>query len=120
MKIWKAELILFCNIKDEYETIFNFELQEDDFKINEKFDEWIYAEDWICTRIPMKITIERGYSLKAKQGFDHELNKIELEELKKTMMVVLQEDLDIQKQLYLSEHNLKSIVLNKYKSEEIS
>lgn len=42
MKIWRAELILNINMEEEYVTYFIFDEQKEDFKVNEKFNEWIH------------------------------------------------------------------------------
>ena len=80
MKIWKASLVLFYNIDDEWESRFIFELQDKPFDINIYVpDEWIYREGWLSTRIPMIMEVEQivsGY--KVVQGFDHDLSKEEL------------------------------------------
>ena len=99
MKIWKAELILICGENIKYEIDFYFELQEKEYKLNEKFNEWIHSKSWICSRIPMKMSIESEYSLKVMQGFDRELNKEELknlkEEMKKFMIAYLEQENEI-------------------------
>ena len=87
MKIWKATLVLFYNMADEWESKFCFEPQDKPFDINIYVpDEWIYHEGWLSTRIPMIMEVEQivsGY--RVTQGFDHELSKEELNKLKRTM-----------------------------------
>lgn len=87
MKIWKATLVLFYNIDDEWESRFTFELQDKPFEINIYVpDEWIYRDGWSITSIPMNMNVEPttcGY--KVVQGFDHDLSKEELNKLKRTM-----------------------------------
>ncbi|HCL4447179.1 TPA: hypothetical protein N2D16_002784 [Clostridium botulinum] len=113
MKIWKAELILNYNFEDKWQTKFYFEPQEEDYKVNEKFNEWTYFKNWVGYRIPMKMLIENcSYSgLKAIQGFDHELNKDELIQLEKNMKSFMRKQLDCKKEEYLKqyENKLKAI-----------
>lgn len=110
MKIWKAELILFYNKKDEYETHFSFELQNEDYEINDcTNDEWIYSEGWTCTRIPIKMIIENyNYGLlKVTQGFDHELNKDKLQQLENGMKKYMIVKLKSMKEDYLKQYEKK-------------
>ncbi|NFH01321.1 hypothetical protein FC831_13720 [Clostridium botulinum] len=109
MKIWKAELRLYCNEDYKYKTYFSFELQEEEYKINEKFNEWICFEDWVSYRIPMNIAIENnGYTgFKVVQGFDNELNKEELIKLEKDMRDLMKKKLKIDKKRYLEDYEKK-------------
>lgn len=109
MNIWKAELRLYCNEDYKYKTYFSFELQEEEYKINEKFNEWICFEDWVSYRIPMNIAIENnGYTgFKVVQGFNHELNKEELVKLEKDMRNLMRKQLDYEKVKYLEQYENK-------------
>ncbi|HBJ1650857.1 TPA: hypothetical protein LA460_000075 [Clostridium botulinum] len=109
MKIWKAELCLFYNFDNEWETDFSFELQEEEYKINEKFNEWICFEDWVNYRIPMDMAIDNnGYTgFKVVQGFDNELNKEELIKLEKDMRDLMKKKLEIDKKRYLKDYENK-------------
>lgn len=113
MKIWKAELILFYTFeKEELQTEFIFELEEHNYKENEKFNEWIYFEDWVSDRIPVNMTIERFYdNYKIVQGFDYELNKEELEQLEKDMRECMKKQLEYDKELYLKKYEEKLKVI---------
>ncbi len=87
MKIWKATLVLFYNMADEWELKFYFKLQDKPFDINIYVpDEWIYRNGWSIASIPMNMNVEKidsGY--RVTQGFDYELSKEELNKLKRTM-----------------------------------
>lgn len=112
MKIWKAKLVLFYIEDETYSVKFNFELQEQEYKINDKFKEWIHSKDWICDRVPMNITIERYYdNYKIIQGFDHELNDEELKQLESDMRDLMKKQLNYDKEIYLKkfEDKLKAI-----------
>ena len=113
MKVWKAELILFLNDRDEYETKFLFELSDKDYKINEERKEYLYFKDWVGERIPMNMSIDRTYcgDLKAIQGFDRELSEIELKDLEIAMKKLLKKQLDFEKEKYLKEYNKKINIL---------
>ncbi len=103
MKIWKAELHLIYSINDKWQTHFYFELQEEDYKENKKFNEWTYSKDWIGYKIPMNMQVENsGYSgLKVVQGFDHELAEDELKILEIEMRKVLRKYLAHEKENYI-------------------
>jgi hypothetical protein len=103
MKIWKAKLILLYNDDNTYEIKFFFELQDKEFNLNEKFNEWTHYEDWVMNRIPLKMTIERY----------HELNEEELEQLEKDMRELMKKQLEYDKELYLKkyEEKLKAIIM---------
>lgn len=110
MKILKAELVLFNDKK--YTMIFSFELQQQDYKVNEKFNEWTYFEDWISYKIPMNMTIERYYdNYKIIQGFDHELNEEELKQLEKDMRILMEKQLNYDKEIFLKEYEKKLKVI---------
>ena len=109
MKIWKATLVLFYNIDDEWESRFIFELQDKPFEINiYVIDEWIYRDGWISTRIPMNMEVEQivsGY--KVTQGFDHDLSKEELNKLKRIMEDKLKDYLNEEKEDYIKKYEDK-------------
>ena len=109
MKIWKATLVLFYNIDDEWELRFTFELQDKPFEINIYVpDEWIYHDGWLSTRIPMIMEVEQivdGY--RVTQGFDHELSKEELNKLKRTMEERLGNYLYEEKENYIKKYEDK-------------
>ena len=113
MKIWKATLVLFYNMADEWESRFDFELQDKPFEINMYvIDEWIYREGWSIASIPMNMNVEKiesGY--KVVQGFDHDLSKEELNKLKRTMEDKLKDYLNEEKEDYLKtyEDKMKAI-----------
>ena len=107
MKIWKAELVLMCKENNEYKVDFYFELQKEDYKVNEKFDEWIYSEGWICNRLPIKMIVESTYSTRVIQGFDRELSEEELKGLKEDMKVLMQKQLDCEKEIFLQRYDDK-------------
>lgn len=87
MKIWKAELILNYTIKDKWESNFYFELQDENYEINEKFNEWTYFKDWVGYEIPMDMKIEPCCygGKKVVQGFDRKLSDDELKNLENEM-----------------------------------
>ena len=113
MKIWKAILVLFYNMADEWESKFYFEPQDKPFDINIYVpDEWIYREGWSIASIPMNMNVEKiesGY--KVVQGFDHDLSKEELNKLKRTMEDKLKDYLNEEKEDYLKtyEDKMKAI-----------
>lgn len=113
MKIWKAVLVLFYNMEDEWESKFYFEPQDKLFDINIYVpDEWIYREGWSIASIPMNMNVEKiesGY--KVVQGFDHDLSKEELNKLKRTMEDKLKDYLNEEKEDYLKtyEDKMKAI-----------
>lgn len=110
MKIWKAELILLHD--KEYEMNFSFEIQEQDYKVNEKFNEWTYFESWISYKIPMNMILERYYdNYKIIQGFDHELNEEELVQLEKDMRKAMEKQLNYDKEQFLKEYEKKLKVI---------
>ena len=113
MKIWKASLVLFYNIDDEWESRFIFELQDKPFEINMYvIDEWIYREGWSIASIPMNMNVEKTESgYKVVQGFDHDLSKEELNKLKRTMEDKLKDYLNEEKEDYLKtyEDKMKAI-----------
>lgn len=82
MKIWEARLILNINDEEEYYTHFSFELAGDKFKVNEKYSEWSYFEDFVMDRVPMDIKVKEYYGTIATQGFDRELTEEEQKEVK--------------------------------------
>lgn len=95
MKIWRAELILNINMEEEYVTYFIFDEQKEDFKVNEKFNEWIHWGGWISTKIPMSMRIDRSFGvIRVVQGFDHELAKEELDMLEKNMRKLMVKQLE--------------------------
>lgn len=110
MKIWKAELILFYNEYDKWETKFKFELDSKDYKINKKFDEWTYCKDWVMERIPMNMCVEINYStgFKIIQGFNRELSEVELTNLRNEMTVLMKKQLNFEKENYLKKWDEKS------------
>lgn len=111
MKIWVAKLIL-TYYKDEWETIFNFELSDREYELNERRDGYIYSKGWICDRIPVNIEIEKTWTgLKVQQGFDRELNEEELREVKSEMKNLLLKDLEYEKDEYLKRYEDKVKVL---------
>ncbi|MEG1310489.1 MAG: hypothetical protein RR942_06500 [Romboutsia sp.] len=85
MKIWEARLLLNINDEEEYYTYFSFELAGDKFKVNEKYTEWSYFEDFVMDRVPMNIRVEEHYGTIATQGFDRELTEEEQKEVKGKM-----------------------------------
>lgn len=109
MIIWKARLILDYTMDDTWETRFYFTLQNEDYKLNEKADEWIHIDGWTVKRIPMNMTVEQnGYDgLRVVQGFDRELNKNELNVLETEMRKIMVKELDVQRKRFLKEHGNK-------------
>ena len=110
MKIWKAELVLCYTMDDKNNIIFDFKKQKEDYEFNEHTkDEWIHSEGWICNRIPMDMIVKsNSYSvLKVIQGFDHELNTKELEQLKQKMKKAMIKKLERDKEEYLKEYDDK-------------
>ncbi|MBY6838720.1 hypothetical protein [Clostridium botulinum] len=110
MKIWKAELSLFCNFDDKWKTDFNFELQEQDYEVNEKFNEWTYFEDWWEEKIPMSMKVKKNrYNIEFDivQGFDHDLPKEELVKLEKDVRNLMRKQLDYEKVKYLEQYENK-------------
>ena len=109
MKIWKATLVLFYNMADEWESRFDFKLQDKPFDINIYVpDEWIYREGWSIVSIPMNMNVEKidsGY--KVVQGFDHDLSKEELNKLKRTMEERLGNYLYEEKENYIKKYEDK-------------
>lgn len=109
MKIWKATLVLFYNIDDEWESRFYFEPQDKPFDINIYVpDEWIYREGWSIVSIPMNMNVEKidsGYEV--VQGFDHDLSKEELNKLKRTMEERLGNYLNEEKEDYIKKYEDK-------------
>ena len=106
MKIWKATLVLFYNMADEWESKFYFEPQDKPFDINIYVpDEWIYRNGWSITSIPMNMEVEQivsGY--RVTQGFDHDLSKEELNKLKRTMEERLCSYLNEEKEDYIKKY----------------
>lgn len=109
VKIWKAELNLIYSLKNEWETHFYFELQEEEYRENKEFNKWTYFKNWVGKSIPMYMKVEtRGYSgISVVQGFDHELSVDELKTLEKDMREKLKEYLDDEKEKYLNEYMKK-------------
>ena len=109
MKIWKAELKLVCDDNNEYIVKFSFSQEEYEYRLNEKYNEWIYSRDFYCDRIPIEMKIENdSYNLSIIQGFDHELNIEELKilklEMKKFMIVYLHDENKIILKRYNDKH----------------
>lgn len=109
MKIYKARLILNYTMDDKWDTRFYFELQDKEYKLNEKTNEWTHIDGWIVKRIPMNMTVEQnGYSgLRVLQGFDRELNKDELSILETEMRKMMVKELDNQRKRTLDEYKNK-------------
>lgn len=112
MKIWKAELILFFNLNDEWEIKFNFKLEEKDYKIDEKLKRMIYLKEWSYVKIPMEMEVEDlGTNIKIIQGFDYELDKLELQELEEEMKELIKKYLYMKKEEYLKEYERKISII---------
>jgi len=110
MNILKAELVLLHD--KEYKMIFSLELQEQDYKVNKKFNEWTYFESWISYKIPMNMTIERYYdNYKIIQGFDHKLSEEESKLLEKDMRTLMEKQLNYDKEQFLKEYEKKLEVI---------
>lgn len=44
--------------------LFQIERPVDDFKVNDKFNEYIYSKDWSCTRYPINtVKVEKTYGV---------------------------------------------------------
>lgn len=109
MKIWKAELKLVRDDNNEYIVKFIFSQEEYEYKVNEKYNEWIYSRDFYCDRIPIEMKIENdSYNLSIIQGFDHELNVEELKtlklEMKKFMITYLHDENEVISFIYDKKH----------------
>lgn len=109
MKIYKARLILNYTMDDKWDTRFYFELQDKEYKLNEKTNEWTHIDGWIVNRIPNEMIVEQnGYDgLRVVQGFDRELNKNELNVLETEMRKMMVKELDVQRKRFLKEHGNK-------------
>ncbi len=109
MKIYKARLILDYTMDDKWDTRFYFELQDKEYKLNKKTNEWTYIDGWIVNRIPNEMIVEQnGYDgLRVVQGFDRELNKDELSILETEMRKMMVKELDKQRKRFLKEHGNK-------------
>lgn len=110
LKIWKAELILFCDDEDKWITRFEFKTNNKEYEINNKFDEWVYSEGWLMDRLPMNMNVEGlTYStgFKVIQGFDKELSSIELTNLRNEMTALMKKQLNFEKEKYLKEWDNK-------------
>lgn len=113
MKIWKAELFLIYDLNDEWITRFNFELQDENYKINEYNDkEWVFFKNWVSYRIPKYMKVQPSTSgFKVEQGFDYELTEEELEQLKKDMIEEMKKCLTLKKERYLQTYETQIQVL---------
>lgn len=109
MKIWKARLILNYTMDDTWETRFNFKLQDKDYKLNKKTNEYTHIDGWVVNRIPNEMIVEQNgcEGLRVVQGFDRELNKNELNVLEAEMRKMMVKELDIQRKRFLKEHGNK-------------
>lgn len=117
MKIWKAELILNYTIDNKWDVWFEFKAEDKEYKFNDNNTEWLHSEEWICDRVPIEISIENlSYStgFKIVQGFNKELNKNELEELKGKMKELANKKLEIQKSQVLKEFEEKLPAINNF------
>ena len=109
--VWKAEMILFCDINNEWKNIFKFERQIENYTDNK--DEWVYSEGWVSTRISKTITIRSSYcNIIAEVGFDRKLNEQELEDLKKQMKQEIIKYINNKKERYLKIVEEKLKVMN--------
>lgn len=110
MRIWKAMLILSYDNNDNLVVRFSFDLQEKEYRINEKFKEWVFSESWVSDRIPMEMKVEKtGYNgITVVQGFDNELSDIELILLETKMRKLMKEQLDYEMEIYKEDY-LKKI-----------
>lgn len=97
MKIWKAEFLIYT-LDGKWESDFYFELQDEDYEVNEKFNKWTYFKDWVGYEIPMDMKIEPCCygGKKVVQGFDRELSDNELKtleiEMRKFMIKYLNDE----------------------------
>lgn len=118
MKIWKAELILSTTlVNKEVKQIldFSFEEMKENFEQNIKYDEYIYSEGWICTRVSKHMEYEKAFgNPKVIQGLDHELNEEELDKLKEDMKKFMIENLQYEKEMFNKNINeqINTIKLN--------
>ena len=107
MKIWGARLNLTLNEQDEYVLFFNFEIQTGDYaKAYSCYRE--LGKTWSGKHIPINMEVSQHYSsYKVIQGFERELNEIELQELKENMKSFLIQKINNDKDCYLSTYQNK-------------
>lgn len=121
MKIYKAELIMFLSLEkeDEYESKFTFELESKEYEKDEKHNRYYRGEGWVGYSIPIDMEVEpTSFGLyKVVQGFEKELSKEELEDLKREMTLKIIKQLNRDKEDYSRRYDNKIQILNKILSE---
>ena len=111
MKIWKAELYLIdrdFGRGANYEIIFDFELQEDDYKLNDNLDTYIHWEKWTSTRIPVNMECQSTVGgIKIIQGFAEDKTEKEQEKIKQDMINYMKEYLIKEKNEIVEDYDNK-------------
>lgn len=93
--VYVAKCCLSCVDEFEYEINFYFKKEEEKYKIDKENRRFIRKNGYYSIeRIPMDIKVYNFYGdVVAKQGFDHELSKQELEIVKQNMIKALEDKL---------------------------
>lgn len=116
MKVYKAQLIMFLSLEkeDEYESKFTFELESKEYEKDEKHNRYYRGEGWVGYSIPIDMEVEpTSFGLyKVVQGFEKELSKEELNNLKKMMISRMAEQLNNDREDYLRRYNNKIQMLS--------
>lgn len=117
MKIWSANLYFGSDMKENLQLDFYFEKEEkEDYKANEKYNEWNRCDNWVVDTVPMIIKVTKRYGrYTVTQGFDRELSEKQQQKVKKLMIESLFKYIEREKQNELTIFNRNLKFIQQYK-----